>query len=71
MKKGVGWVVTVGGGLTTLVAIVNDILVPNGYLLSAIVMVLTLLGLGATFLSAGPAARLCEPCAILRLMSCG
>lgn len=49
VTKGVGWVVATGGGLTTLLGVVNDVLVPHGWL-AGIVLALALGALGVTFL---------------------
>jgi hypothetical protein len=48
VTKGVGWVVSLGGALTTLIAVVNDVLIPNSWA-SRWVFVLALVALGVTF----------------------
>lgn len=56
VKKGIGWVLAIGGGLSTLGGVINDILVPNGWLLSLVVMLASVAVVIVTLLRGQPAA---------------
>ena len=60
IKKGLNWAVATGAAVTTIVAIVNDILVPNGPL-TVLVLVIAVVGVLVTYLPASLFSGLLEP----------